>query len=168
MVNSFLGEFFSGCYEIIDANYDHEKQSNDAFRIKEMGDGFLISIGFPFALERGQNGADMAVEFSNKFLALFESCAKRYSYDDKISCCVGIAYGKVSGYFPKSGPITYDLYGRGIILANRYESLRKSLYENIEYEGTSIILMKKVYEDLSSRYKFNYEEINLKSNRSKC
>ncbi|NRA67196.1 MAG: hypothetical protein HRU19_22120 [Pseudobacteriovorax sp.] len=59
------------------------------------------------------------------------------------------------GYYPKTGTKEYDLFGRGLILATRYESLRKKLFSNSDTH--IVILQSDVYADLSMEEKKVFE-----------
>ena len=75
---------------------DGEKYSS--FRIKEMGDGFLCSIGFPFAVPDQIFAA--ALEFSYRFHKILQDSAQRY-LERTLNCGIGISYGEIGGFFPQ-------------------------------------------------------------------
>ena len=53
----------------------------------------------------------------------------------------------ISGFFPESGTKSYDLFGRAVILATRYEAMRKLLFPT-KLEHSVIILHERVFASL--------------------
>ncbi len=122
-----LLNFFDACQDLMNQHYDERGLSADGFRIKEMGDGFLCSVGFPFALPQQVTpqklALDMALSFIEKFELILQKRMVSLSFHPKLS--IGIAEGSIEGFFTLSGIRSYELFGRSIILATRYEALRK-------------------------------------------
>lgn len=146
----FFRDVFTECGAIMNANYSGEHLMCNAFRIKEMGDGFICSVGFPFKSPH-ENIHQAAIELSNDFISAFNEIVERYDPLHPIYCSVGIAEGEVEAFYPKSKPIEYDLYGRGIVLATRYEQMRKVILEKLGLAGNMVILQKEVYDHLADQ-----------------
>ena len=141
---------FTECYDLMMGGYSRNPLSSRAFRIKEMGDGFLCSVGFPFRSSSAQSGADSALDLARRFQTLVSSRIRELNYHRPIHCSIGIAYGQVEGFFPSSGLKLYDLWGPAIVLASRYEQLRKVIYRNQEAVAYDIIAFSEaVYANLS-------------------
>ncbi|RYE53650.1 MAG: hypothetical protein EOP48_13950, partial [Sphingobacteriales bacterium] len=123
--HAFFETLMRNCHKAMMGYYDPEKLEANAYLIKEMGDGFLCSVGYPFNC----NGDmfDSAVSLSQMFIEIFNTEVEKHFHGRQVYCSIGIAYGRVNGYFPKQGLKVYDLYGDGIILATRYEGIRKAL-----------------------------------------
>lgn len=140
--------------------YDGINLKSRAYRIKEMGDGFLCSIGFPFD-SMSENAANDAVELARMFeKALFEE-SKILHFDEPITCGIGIAIDTLSGFYPESGTKEYDLFGPGLILATRYENLRKILFSD-ERRRSILIIQEIVYKSIDPNFREGFEAINLK------
>ena len=115
--------------------YDKKSLKANAYMIKEMGDGFLCSVGFPFKC--GGEPKQSAYALADNFLDIFQKLAVHYFPTQNVYCSIGIVYGKISGFFPKAGLKRYDLYGEAIIKATGYESYRKQLFERELLRKTS-------------------------------
>ncbi len=126
-LKNFVREFFSDCQRAMDEGYSSHPLNAHGFRLKEMGDGFLCSVGFPFAIPTGQRASSialaLALRFQKDFLIRLASFSGNAQHP--IGLSIGIAYGPLEGYFTLAGTRLYDLFGRGIVLATRYENLRK-------------------------------------------
>ncbi len=142
----FFKELMRSCHKAMIAYYDGENLKANAFMIKEMGDGFLCSVGYPFACEGDvyQN----AVSLAEIFIQVFDVSAKKYLQGKDVYASIGIAYGDIRGGFPKHGIQNYDLHGDVIVKATRYEAFRKLLFKEKGLSDTSVII---VQEDVVSR-----------------
>lgn len=157
----FFESVMKKCQNLMNQKYKPETLSANAFRIKELGDGFLCSVGFPFKLPEGSQPVESAYQLALGFIRVFNKEVAAYFGEADYFCGVGIAKGDVVGYFPKSPPKEYDLFGDGIVYATRYEKMRKF----IQTEGSSgnvLILQEKVYSLLDEGEKEHFIEFNLK------
>jgi class 3 adenylate cyclase len=145
-VQSVMGK----CHEIMMDGYDETKLCANAYRIKELGDGFLCSVGFPYALPHGSSMADLSVTLAQEFAAIFRAEMQKLNYSDQLRCAIGIAQGEVEGFFPLFGVKQYDLRGRPLIHAKRYESLRNIFIANGLDQVSFIIIQEAVYQNLST------------------
>jgi hypothetical protein len=64
-VKIFFSNIFTRCHEIMSENYDPNSLRANAYRIKEMGDGFLCSVGYPFRTG-GKSASETAVELAEQ------------------------------------------------------------------------------------------------------
>jgi class 3 adenylate cyclase len=133
----------------------------DAYRIKVLGDGFLCSIGFPFPIPDGGSIDEAAVRLALRMVATFRQVVKEFDYHEPIYCAIGLAHGSIEAYYPMIGTKEYDLYGPAIVLATRYEQLRKQLFS--PEEAHYIILQERVYESLTPELQAAFSCIDLKS-----
>lgn len=164
LVKEMLSGVLRACEEIIFENYTSQPLAANGYRIKEMGDGFVCSIGFPFKQPDSQNMFDLAVRLAHRFQETIDLKLKEFNYNAPIFSGAGIAYGELEGFFPSSGVKQYDLYGRAIILATRYESLRRSLFEkNPDLSGHVIILNEVVWHGLSADMQKHFQPWDLRA-----
>jgi class 3 adenylate cyclase len=161
----FFVDFFKQCHELMIQNYDATKMTANAYRIKEVGDGFLCSVGYPFHCPGQKNIAVQAVSLALEFVHTFRACVEKLEYPDPIYCSIGIAAGEIEGFFPNTGTKEYDLYGNGIVLANRYEGMRKSLFQSVEFD--LMIVQEEVYKSLPPAMRASFEEVDLASRHLK-
>ncbi len=147
-VKDFLHKVMKACEMEMVKNYEPYLMTADAYRVKEMGDGFLCSTGFPFFTPEGKEPALTSWELALRFVQAFHRVEKEFAYSEPLFCGIGIAYDQIEAYFPSSGVRQYDLYGRSIVLATRYESYRKMLFEQINEVGSVIIVQERLYKML--------------------
>lgn len=126
--NQFFSAVFKECNSVIERNYNDTTLEADGFRINEMGDGFLCSVGFPFTLPRNISIEDKSILLANEFVDIFHKHAKNFFPREDLKCSLGIASGLLSTNFNQIGTLSYHVSGQPIILATRYESSRKLLY----------------------------------------
>ena len=144
--HDFFETLFRGCHGKVREGYHPESREARAFMIKELGDGFLCSVGFPFG-STAQSIHDAAVRLAFDFIDTLDHVSKLF-LQKPAHCSIAIVSGDINGYFPKFGVKNYELYGDPIVLATRYEGFRKILNAalNIENEHTLII-----HEDLQAK-----------------
>lgn len=159
--NQVIKKFFTHCYEVMMENYSPATLSANAYRMKEMGDGFLCSIGYPFKVPDGSNEAAFAARLALRFIAIFEEHIKAMDYPLPIHCAVGIAGGDLEGFYPESGTREYDLYGRAVILATRYEGMRKHLFQGGQVDASILIVQEEIYLSLPTDLRRRFMEFDL-------
>ncbi|HYX36700.1 MAG TPA: 7TM diverse intracellular signaling domain-containing protein [Oligoflexus sp.] len=157
---AFLSGVFHECSNLMMQNYQPEPLIANGYRVKEMGDGFLCSVGFPFGCPI-ENAADHSVNLAHQFLEIFQRHVAAVGSEHSIHCSIGIAYGPVEAFYPESGAQVYDLFGRGIILAHRYESMRDILFRWLKQRDDIIILHQPVFERLSDALRRDFVEVDL-------
>jgi class 3 adenylate cyclase len=147
--NRALEHLMATCQDILHEGYDPGRGVARGYRIKEMGDGMLASIGFPFATPEQENNADTAVKTAVRFCEVFRTEMEKLRYTEPLHCSVGITQGMVEGFFPKSGIRQYDVRGRPLILATRYESMRNIVFKVTGETSSLIFIQDDVYQALS-------------------
>jgi class 3 adenylate cyclase len=100
-------EFFESvmkkCQMQMHQDYVPKNLTATASRIKEMGDGFLCSVGFPFAVPGSERQEAVALKLAMNFISLFKSEVSLYFGHRNFHCGIGIAQGEVQGSFPSAG-----------------------------------------------------------------
>lgn len=152
VAHKFFSTVMKKCNKIMLTGYDGKSLVASAYRIKEMGDGFLCSVGFPFQSPQS-NFYNEAVSLAKNFLAIFSDEAAQAFPSQKVYCGIGISYGEINGMYPSFGALEYECYGHAIVLATRYEKMRKILQKDGVPAGSIIILQAQVYEGLSQKLK---------------
>ncbi|HET9240581.1 MAG TPA: 7TM diverse intracellular signaling domain-containing protein [Oligoflexus sp.] len=159
-VKSFLENSIKRCLSIIDEGYDPEQLTATGYRIKEMGDGFLCSVGFPFRTPGMGNLANSSVQLALRFVQIFHEEARLFAYAEPIHCSIGIAYDTIEGYFPSTGTREYDVYGRSVILATRYEGMRRTIFPD-GAPSSVIIIQRKVWMSLDAEMRERFKSFDL-------
>ncbi len=141
VAKAFFEKIFNRTNSIMMQNYDPDLLIANGFRIKELGDGFLCSVGFPFKTPHEISPDVLALQMAEEFVRVFqeEEAFLDHSVYGRLHCAIGVARGELSGYFPKAGIKNYDIFGSGVILATRYEAIRKHLFANTD--PTAIIIV---------------------------
>jgi class 3 adenylate cyclase len=160
-VKDFIEQAIELCVSTMYDRYDAKRLAADAYRIKVLGDGFLCSIGFPFPIPDGGSIDEAAVRLALRMVATFRQVVKEFNYHEPIYCAIGLAHGSIEAFYPMIGAKEYDLYGPAIVLATRYEQLRKQLFS--PEEAHYIILQELVYESLTPELQAEFSCIDLKS-----
>ncbi|MBY0372322.1 hypothetical protein K2X33_16700 [bacterium] len=158
-----MERFQGAMYELMSRGYDAKTLTGTGYRVKDVGDGVYYSLGFPFTTPRGQRTCDLAVTLAGETIEAFHSIMGKLDYPKPITCGVGIAYEAIEGFFPSQGLCQYDLRGRAIILANRYQSFRKQLGDlGLFQEGSSsLIISQQVYANLSPPLRAQFKELRM-------
>jgi len=161
----FFSDVFRRCTSLMMEGYDGNQLKSSGYRIKLLGDGFLCSVGYPFTSQTGHMSKD-AIDLAMRFYEAFEVAVNEFAYKDPICCCIGIALESISGFFPDVGTIEYDIFGRGIVLATRYENMRKHLFPNA-VPSSMMILHERVYLSLSETDRRDFTVVDLESKKLK-
>lgn len=160
----FLRRILLRCNKAMMDGYDRGEMKANAYRIKEMGDGFLCSVGYPFTSPSG-NLAQDAVDIARVFYRIFLEEVELFDYSEALHCGIGIAMGPIEGFYPESGTKEYDLYGESIILANRYEAMRKVILKD-KTSASLLVLQERVYLGLSLKDQNGFQPYDLAANAS--
>jgi hypothetical protein len=161
-VKSFLESSIKRCLAIIDEGYDPEQLTATGYRIKEMGDGFLCSVGFPFSTPGMGNLANSSVQLALRFVDIFHEEARHFAYAEPIHCSIGIACDTIEGYFPSTGTREYDVYGRSVILATRYEGMRRTIFPD-GAQNSIVIIQRKVWMSLDAELRNRFKSFDLEA-----
>ncbi len=163
-VKKFLRDTFSRCTQIMMEGYDPDELQASAYRIKEVGDGFLCSVGYPFQSRSGSKANDAFILAKRYHSILKEEAANILQSDSPVCCGIGLALDGISGFYPESGAKEYDIFGRSVVLATRYEGMRKFILGD-DQNRSIIILQSRVYESLSRENRIGFERFDLKEKK---
>ncbi len=73
----------------------------------------------------------------------------------------GIALDTLIGFYPESGTKEYDIFGKALVLATRYEGMRKTLFES-EKSRSVLIIQELVYQSLDPSHRAGFICLDLK------
>jgi len=79
---------------------------------------------------------------------------------DTVLAEVTIAYDAIEGYFPSTGTREYDIYGRSVILATRYEGMRRSIFPE-GAQNSVVIIQRKVWMSLDTELRARFRSFDL-------
>ncbi len=167
----FFMNLFQAFLQICMKGYEHNPLRSQAFRLKETGDGFISSVGYPFLPVDSRSLADSAVATALSMFEAFNKEVERFNYSRPIKAAMGLAYNSVQGTFQSGGIRSYDLFGEALIQASKYEELRKQPIiwdifcrhaEERGFEDFNILIVQEVvYNSLSPAYRELFTEIDL-------
>lgn len=100
-----LERLMATCQDILHEGYDPLRVAARGYRIKEMGDGLLASVGFPLANPDGprESNADTALKTAVRFCEVFRHEMEKLQYHEPLYCSVGITQGMIEGFFRRAG-----------------------------------------------------------------
>ena len=169
----FFMSVFQSFLQICMEGYEHNPLRSRAFRLKETGDGFISTVGYPFLPIESRSLADSAVSTALEMFHLFNAEVEKFNYSRPIKGAMGLAYNSVQGTFQSGGIRAYDLFGDALIQAARYEEIRKNPVvagaikkhaKEIGLEYFHIIIVQEViYNSLSDEYRNLFVEINVET-----
>jgi class 3 adenylate cyclase len=161
LAKSFIEASIKGCVSIINESYDSETLQSTGYRIKEVGDGFLCSVGYPFKTPNDVDAVELSIDLALRFVSIFQSHVDVLQNQYPVYCSIGVARDHLEGYFPKVGTIEYDVFGRAIILATRYQSFRKQLFPN-SVPGHIITVHERIFERLPMSLQRIFTKLDLR------
>lgn len=167
----FFLNVFESFLEICMRGYEHSPLRSRAFRLKETGDGYISTVGYPFLPTESRSLADSAVSTALSMFDAFNKEVERFNYSRPIKAAIGLAYNSIQGTFQSAGIRSYDLYGDAIVQAAKYEELRKqpelwSLFSaqaaRSGFESFHVLIVQEVvYNSLSPSYRDLFAEVDL-------
>lgn len=169
---SFFLDVFRSFFQICMMGYQHNPLRSRAFRLKETGDGFISSIGYPFLADDQNSLADHAITTALIMFKEFNEEVRRFGYAEPIKGAMGLALNSVQGTFQSSGIKSYDLFGEALIQAYRYEEMRKHpVVEQLIHERARelglrhyniLIIQEVIFNSLRSDYRELFSSIDLR------
>ena len=155
------------CHQILLEDYDAKTLYARGFRIKEMGDGFLCSVGYPFVAP-GSSVSAQALQLCEDFYQVFRQEVKKLDYIEEIHCSMGLVLGQVQGLYTQHPPIQYDLEGHALVLATRYEAARKLVTQSIYKDSASFLTIQEtVYFSLPPAQQARFTPVSLSPEQAK-
>jgi class 3 adenylate cyclase len=168
---AFFLNVFESFLEICMRGYEHNPLRSRAFRLKETGDGFISTVGYPFLPTEARSLADSAVSTALTMLDAFNKEVEKFNYSRPIKASIGLAYNSIQGTFQSAGIRSYDLFGEAIVQAAKYEELRKrpELWDLFSKHAAKLglehfhllIVQEVVYNSLSPSYRDLFVEVDL-------
>lgn len=131
--------------------------------VKEMGDGFIFSVGFPFDVPTGKSGADLAFLMSLDFLRAFEAeiTALDTSKENPRSVVV-LTKSVVQAFWTSYKVKRYDLEQKCMTRVARLSEFRRALLaKKPELTGSFVLCDEAFAEDLSPALKEELQIVKL-------
>ncbi|MFW7377853.1 MAG: hypothetical protein ACOH5I_03465 [Oligoflexus sp.] len=158
VLSSIYEKFIYRSYEVNPLKM--ESPISEGYRIKELGDGFIYSVGHPFRTTH-KNQFDLAVDISIGIVT-FSKKAFFYRINEKISFCISIVSSDIQGFWSAAPATQFDFEQDGITKVFRLSELRRKLESSSKgWRGKDMVLITQaVYDELEAR-KENFSKIDL-------
>ena len=156
--HNFFKEFLLESQLLMTQGLEVDGEICFGYRLKEMGDGFICSFGYPLKTT-WVPPQRVAETFAREFQLILQRIGERH-FGHEVNCGIGISFGTLGGFFPNGGIQQYDMYGRPLIMASRFEQFRKTLKQDLNLKGSLCVIGENVFEALSSEDKSKYSELN--------
>jgi class 3 adenylate cyclase len=124
----------------ITAHYTHNPLRMNAFKLKEVGDGFYCLLGYPLRQPDQITMYDLAIDLALAFVRITQKVRAELGLELGF-CSIGMASGTVHSFFAKVGIKSFDCYGKPIIQASRYEGLRRLLLQRGDVPLSDLVVV---------------------------
>ena len=137
---------FGAVNELCMQGYSAHNPVAKGYVINEMGDGGLIAVGYPYPLPFGESPCSSALDLANDIQKTVADVFYQFGIDQPVNVCIGIAKGKLRGKYSRHSGQRYEIYGRALTTATRYEGLRKAKsLRNLVRNQSVVILQDDVF-----------------------
>ncbi|MFW7381531.1 MAG: hypothetical protein ACOH5I_22170 [Oligoflexus sp.] len=150
MAQKLLREIFAKFSLIARENYDATNMQSNAFRIIELNNRFVCTVGFPFRCPDSQRPSMIALQIARKFIEVFHKEIDDFDYPQPIHCSVAIASGAFEGFYTHGFPIEYHVYGAPLAKVEVLNEARKNHSALISSGQSVIIIQDRVFNSLNT------------------
>ena len=132
-------------------------------KLKEMGDGYIATIGYPFEFPQGSSMEDFAFDHSHEVVGIWDKVFKNKGYNAKLA--IVVAKDTLKGFWTSPPDMLYDIEQSGIVKTARISQLRRVLHEKIPglIESHILIIEKDILSSLSAENQSDFFKVELKS-----
>lgn len=142
-------------------SYDRDAQICNGFRVIELNNKFVCSVGFPFHCPNSERPSRLSLKLARQFIQIFHENILKMDFHKPIHCSVTITAGELEGFFTRGFPIEYHLHGEPLIKADQINELVKQARKNDRLEGTTIVIQDRVFNSLRSQERQDFSPIEL-------
>ena len=90
---------FESFLEICIQGHEENPLRSRAFRLKETGDGYISTVGYPFLSSETGQLAEGAISTALAMLDAFNTDLENFNYSRPIKASIGLAYNSIQGTF---------------------------------------------------------------------
>ncbi len=131
-------------------SYEPGAQISNGYRVAEMNNKFVCTVGFPFHCPNGERPSRLSLKIAKDFISIFQENILRMDYYKPIPCSVVIAAGEMEGFFTRGFPIEYQLHGEPLIKAEQINQMSKLARLNDKIQGSTLVIQDRVFNSLRS------------------
>jgi hypothetical protein len=142
-------------------SYDRDAQICNGYRVIELNNKFVCSVGFPFHCPNNERPSRLSLTMARQFIRTFHENILKMDFHKPIHCSVTITAGELEGFFTRGFPIEYHLHGEPLIKADQINELIKQARKNERLEGTTIVIQDRVFNSLRSPERQDFSPIEL-------
>jgi hypothetical protein len=142
-------------------SYDSEAQISNGFRVVEMNNKFVCTVGFPFHCPNNERPSRLSLKIARHFIQVFQDNILKMDYYKPIYCSVVIAAGELEGFFTRGFPIEYQLHGEPLIKAEQINELRKHAHVTEALRGSTLVIQDRVFNSLRSSERQDFAPIEM-------
>lgn len=166
-LNRFIQLIMERCHDVFSKGYRRTPLQVTAFKLKEMGDGFISIVGFPFPQPGPLSAYETAIQVALQCQSITNAVRNELGIKDAY-CSIGIASGLVHSFYTRVGIKVYDVYGQPLLMARRYEEFRKQYrLQNPIPDGDIICVQARTLEACSPELQKKFHRLELDSIRLK-
>jgi hypothetical protein len=162
MAQEYIREIFRLFSIELRKSYDGDTQTCTGFRVIELNNRFVCSVGFPFHCPGHERPSRVSLELAKIFIGIFQERILQMDYHKPISCAVAIAAGELEGFFTRGFPIEYHLHGAPLIKADQIIEMSKQARKNGKLSGSVIVTEDRVYNSLRSQERLDFRPFDVR------
>jgi hypothetical protein len=132
-------------------SYDSSTQVGLGFRVIELNNKFVCSVGFPLHCPNNERPSRLSLNIARDFIRIFHQNILKMDFHRPIHCAVTITAGELEGFFTRGFPIEYHLHGDPLIKADQINEISKLARKRGLLKGTSIVIQDRVFNSLRSQ-----------------
>jgi hypothetical protein len=160
---------FSSCYQRLLQNYRTNPEQphipfSDGHIVKEMGDGFIFSVGYPFDPPPGRkSAAEISLDLATSFWESFTLLAEQWEPEKTSACAVILIRTPLQGFWTSYKVKRYDFRQSCMTKVARVGELRRILQHKglIKADASYLILDPATAQALPESYRRRLEKIAL-------
>jgi hypothetical protein len=161
MAQEYIREIFRLFSVELRKSYDGDSQTCSGFRVIELNNRFVCSVGFPFHCPGHERPSRVSLEMAKIFIRIFQERILQMDYHRPIHCSVVIAAGELEGFFTRGFPIEYHLHGEPLIKADHINELSKQARKSGNLKGSVIVIEDRVYNSLRSQERLDFKLLEI-------
>lgn len=142
-------------------SYDPQAQVSNGFRVIEMNNKFVCTVGFPFLCPNNERPSRLSLKIAKQFIKVFHENILKMDYHKPIFCSVIIAAGEMEGFFTRGFPIEYQLHGEPLIKAEQINEMSKQARMTKILRGSTLVIQDRVFNSLTSQERRDFAPIEI-------
>jgi len=148
-------------------SYDPQSKISNGFRVIELNNKFVCTVGFPFHCPHNERPSRLSLEIAKQFIKIFHENILKMDYHKPIYCSAIIASGELEGFYTRGFPIEYQLHGEPLIKVEQLNEMSKQARMSELLQGSTLVIQDRVYNSLRSQERQNFMPIEINDSLSR-